>query len=111
MKDFSGSLSDYAVCLEEFDRSPSNAGGNNDEEISNKIKVSYKDEKKLRMQKSNELKNAKRKTQQIEKDMEKLRVQIEDLKVTVAESSDEGWSYSAELSEKINSIRVEMENK
>ena len=43
--------------------------------------------------------------------MEKLRVQIEDLEVKVAESSDEGWSYLAELSEKINSIRVEMENK
>ena len=55
MKDFSGSLSDYAACLEEFDRSPSNAGDNNNGEISNKSKVSYKDDKKLRMQKSNEL--------------------------------------------------------
>ena len=43
--------------------------------------------------------------------MEKLRVQIEDLEVKVAESSDEGWSYLAELSEKINSIREEIENK
>jgi ATP-binding cassette subfamily F protein uup len=111
VKDFSGSLSDYAACLAEIDGSHSNAGDNNNEITSNKSKASYKDDKKIRMQKSNELKNAKRKTQQIEKDIEKLRKQIEDLEVKIEESSDEGWTYLAELAEKMNSIKEQMEDK
>lgn len=101
VKDYTGSLSDYSECLVELEKSEGSSpiGTNNDDE--NK-QQSYKEDKQVRMQKMNEHKKNKKEMQKLEKDIEKLKEEVSILEKQIEESSAEGWSKLAELTDKMN---------
>ena len=95
IKDYTGTLTEYASCVLE-DTNTSTSG------ISSSTgNSSYKEEKKLRMQRTNEIKQCKRTMQRLEKDMDVLKRDISKLEQELESSSEEGWTVLAQLTDKI----------
>lgn len=59
----------------------------------------------------NDLKKGKREMQKIEKDIEKLKEQVSALEKQIEDSADEGWTYLAELTDKMNGMNEEIDEK
>ena len=110
VKDFTGSLSDYAECLVELESNDitSDATATPLEEDKQQT---YKEDKQVRMQKMNELKQNKREMQNIEKSLEKLKKEVAKLEKDVEDSADEGWTKLAELTDQMNGKKEEMDEK
>ena len=105
VKDFTGSLSDYAECLFEIE----SAGGS--ESSGGDKKSNYKEDKQKRMQQANQLKKDKKEMKNLDNKMEKLREEITVLEAKIEASSDEGWTVLAELSEKVNAMKEDIDEK
>lgn len=112
VKDFTGTLSDYSECLVELESSSTDTSSSSSSSTGEENKqLSYKEDKKIRMQKRNDLKKGKREMQKIEKDIEKLKKQASALEKQIEDSADEGWTYLAELTEKMNGMNEEVDEK
>ena len=110
VKDFTGSLSDYAECLVELEDNDIADSSSTTSEQGDK-QQSYKEDKQARMQRMNELKKSKREMQNIDKALEKLKKEIATLEKEIEDSADQGWTKLAELTEKMNGKKDEMDEK
>ncbi len=100
IKDYDGSLSEYAECLV-VDQTPK----------AEEPLVSYKDEKKTRTEKRNLVKKLERDIEKIESDIQKLKSKKDNLQLEMDNSTDKGWSVLADLSNQICKIGEDIENK
>ena len=107
VKDYQGSLSDYAECLVEqenaSDQSQSNTGGDK--------KGNYKEDKQKRNERRNAIKKMKRELGKIEPATEKLKAKAVELQSQIDNSSEEGWTVLADLTEKLQKINEEVDEK
>lgn len=149
VKDFTGTLSDYAECLVDIERSSSSSSSSSssgkDVAVKSSLeedkKVTYREDKQARMQRSNQLKKDKKEMNALETKMEKLKEEVVALEAKIEASSNEGWTVLgkflsswnffgtneffsdnrfyydlpvlsiAELTDKLNSIKQDIENK
>lgn len=110
MKDYLGSLSDYAECLveqEKFDEAICGSGGVDSEAR----KASYKEDKEKRLERRNTIKKLKRELGKIEPAIEKLKARVADLSQQMDKSANEGWTVLADLSQQLEKVKEEIEEK
>jgi ATP-binding cassette subfamily F protein uup len=111
VKDYTGSLSDYAECLVEMERRQGSADTSSANNNNNNNADIYKEDKKARMQRTNDLKKWKKETNNLERQIEKLKVQVETLEKEIGNPKEEGWTYLADLTDKVNIIKEEIDEK
>lgn len=112
VKDFTGSLSDYSECLVELENSEISTPLSSTSHVEEKSdKKSLKEDKQVRVQRMNDLKKGKREMTKLEKDIEKLKEGVSILEKEIEESSDEGWSRLAELTDKMNEKNESIDEK
>jgi ATP-binding cassette subfamily F protein uup len=114
VKDYLGSLSDYAECLVEQENiKEAAAGGGNSGTIvdSDRRKGSYKEDKEKRLERRNSIKKIKRDIDKIEPVLEKLRAKVIMLQMEIDTSSDKGWTVLADLTDKLQKVNDEIEVK
>lgn len=114
IKDFGGSLSEYAVCLVELEnqkiQQASGGGDGGSDEVDKQEK--YKEDKAKRNEERNFVRSAKKEMLNIERALEKLKKKAADAQVEIdGTSSDEGWTVLAELTDKLNALNEEIEEK
>ena len=114
VKDYLGSLSDYAECLVEQENiEDAAAGGGSSGTIvgSDSRKGSYKEDKEKRLERRNLIKKMKRDIDKIEPVLEKLRAKVIILQMEIDTSSDKGWTVLADLTDKLQKVNDEIEAK
>lgn len=107
VKDYLGSLSDYAECLieqEKKDDTASRPAG--DEE-----KAANTEDKAERVARMNSIKKMKRDLAKIEPLIEKLKTKAAELQSSIDSSSDQGWTVLADLTDRLNKVEAEIEEK
>ena len=100
VKDFTGTLTDYAeasVEIEELNREDANT-------VKDDKKSNYKEDKETRVKRMNQLKSDKKEMNKIENKMEKIKKEIVSLEMKIEESADEGWTVLTNLTDKMNAI-------
>ena len=111
VKDFGGSLSEYGSCLVELENNKIQQASNNNMADANK-QDQYKEDRAKRNEVRNFVRQAKKEMTNIERSLEKLKAQAEDAQAKIdSTSSDEGWSVLAELTDKLNALNEEIEEK
>lgn len=111
VKDYTGTLSDYAECLVEMERQQGNNGASSFSSNSNNNSDSYKEDKKARMQRTNDLKSWKKETNNLERQIEKLKVKVDTLEKKIENPKEDGWTYLADLTDRANLVREEIDEK
>ena len=115
IKDFQGSLSEYGSCLVELENQKiqdsvsgdSNGGFSSDTKQSN-----YKEDRAKRNEVRNFIRQTKKEMTNIERSLEKLKPKAADVQSEIdATSSDAGWTVLAELTDKLNTINEEIDEK
>ena len=106
MKDYLGSLSDYAECLIEQE---------NKEDAAAKPAVAKEtpkaEDKAQRVARMNSIKKMKKDLAKIEPLIEKLKAKAAELQSSIDSSSDEGWTVLADLTDSLNKVEEEIEEK
>jgi len=102
VKDYLGSLSEYADCLihEEEQRQQQGGGGSGKE---------YKENKAKRNEQRNAFRKNQKEMKNIENRMEKLQQQIKELEQELEDRSEEGWTVLAEVTEQLNAASEKFE--
>ena len=90
VKDFTGTLSDYASCLIDIESASTTSSTEPDTDADKK--TSYKEDKQARLQKSNQVKKDKKEMKTLEMKMEKLKAEVVALEAKIEASSNEGWT-------------------
>ncbi|KAL9186085.1 hypothetical protein ACHAXT_005323, partial [Thalassiosira profunda] len=109
VKDYLGSLSDYAECLVEQEKSvgvESGSASNDDAK-----KTSYKEDKAKRFERTNAIKKMQRELGKIEPAIEKLKAKAEGLQKEMDSSADEGWTVLADLTEQLQKVNEEIDDR
>lgn len=107
VKDYLGSLSDYAECLiEQENKDDAAAKPANSEEKAPKI-----EDKATRVAQMNAIKKMKKDLARIEPLIEKLKAKAAELQSSIDNSSDEGWTVLADLTDSLNKVEEEIEEK
>jgi ABC transport system ATP-binding/permease protein len=105
IKDYAGSLSDYAECLIEIEQSTGQSSNENEDDK----KASYKLDKQVRMQRNNDLKKYKKEIISIEKKIDKLKTEVMKIEQDIEAKADEGWSVQAKLTDEMNAKLSEID--
>ena len=108
VKDYIGTLTDYAECLVEQENADDFEGSGpaiSDEEK----KTSYKEDKHKRNERRNKLRQLKKDLNKVEPKIEKLKAKAEGLQKEMDDSADEGWTVLADLTEKLQVVNDEIE--
>ena len=101
-------MSDYAECLVEQEKEDETSStGPADEEK----KEAYKESKQERVQRMNSIKQMKKDLNRIEPLIEKLKAKAAEIQSNIDSSADEGWTVLADLTESLNKIEEEIEEK
>lgn len=108
VKDYLGTLTDYAECLIEQENESDSPVAAVDSDIK---KASYKEDKSQRMEQRNKLKKLKKDLQRIEAAIEKLKAEASEYQTKIDNSSDEGWTVLAELTEKMDKVNEQVDEK
>jgi ABC transport system ATP-binding/permease protein len=117
VKDFQGSLSEYASCLVEMEnqkiQATVSAGTVDGSSTSGDSKqAAYKLDRAKRNETRNFVRQAKKEMLNIERALEKLKVQAEKVQSDLdSTSSDEGWTVLAELTSKLGALNCQIEEK
>jgi ATP-binding cassette subfamily F protein uup len=113
VKDFGGSLSEYASCLVELENQKIQQSFITGEDgISDKKQEQYKEDRTKRNEVRNFVRQAKKEMLNIERALEKLKSKAEAVQAEIdGTSSDEGWSVLAELTDKLNALNKEIDEK
>eukprot|EP01082_Thalassiosira_pseudonana_P001780 g671.t1 g671 contig10:503412-506258(-) len=114
VKDYLGSLSDYAECLVEQEKTFDTDTGSSssaDSVDSETKKILHKEDREKRNQRRNAIKKMKRELSKIEPAIEKLKTKAKEIQAKIDDSSDEGWTVLAELTEKVQVLNEEVEEK
>lgn len=109
VKDYLGSLSDYAECLVEQEKSDGTASSSAAADADRKS--SYKEDKQKRNERRNAIKKMKRDLDKLDPAIEKLKAKAEMIQKELDDSSDEGWTVLADLTEKLQKVNEEIEEK
>lgn len=107
VKDFTGTLTDYAEALVEIEE----LNGEDINAVKDDRKTNYKEDKETRVKRMNQLKSDKKEMSNIENKMEKLKKEIVSLELKIEESADEGWTVLADLTDKMNACKQELDDK
>eukprot|EP00550_Attheya_septentrionalis_P005933 CAMPEP_0198290664 /NCGR_PEP_ID=MMETSP1449-20131203/8442_1 /TAXON_ID=420275 /ORGANISM="Attheya septentrionalis, Strain CCMP2084" /LENGTH=746 /DNA_ID=CAMNT_0043989191 /DNA_START=128 /DNA_END=2368 /DNA_ORIENTATION=+ len=112
IKDYLGSLTDYADCLIEQEKR-SGGGGTSDTTLSLGSATAQKEDKAKRMERQNSIKKMKREiSNKLEPNMEKIKEKMAKLQKKIDSTpSDAGWTVLAELTEKLNGLQDELDEK
>lgn len=105
VKDFQGSLSEYASCLVELENDKVQSQITGDE------KANYKEEKEQRNKVRNFIRQAKKEMINLERALEKLKTKAESIQSEVDNSSKEGWSVLADLTAQLEELNTKIEEK
>ena len=114
VKDYLGSLSEYAMVLYEDKNDLTDSTWSSDSKSGFKVdssKSSYKEDKEKRIGRQNELKKLKREMSSLDKEMDKLRTKAEKLQQEIDESADKGWSYLADLTAQLDEVNATLDEK
>lgn len=115
IKDFQGSLSEYGSCLVELENQKiqeSVSSDPNESGSTNEKQRNYKEDRDKRNEARNFIRRTKREMTSIERSLEKLKPNAADVQAEIdATSSDAGWTILAELTDKLNSINEEIDDK
>jgi len=118
VRDYAGTLSDYAEVLvdQENLQTSSNGGDGSRTQNTNVNKstsntINSKEEKQKRVEKQNRLRKMKREFGNLEPAIEKLKTKVTEIQTEIDNSADEGWGILAELTDKMNAINEEIEEK
>lgn len=109
IKDYVGTLSEYAECLIDLEQG-THGKQSNVLDVDNKTVLS-KEDKKTRTEKRNLIKKLEREIEKIESDIQKLKLKRDTIQVEMDRSVDKGWSVLAELSNQLTMIDEDIENK
>ena len=111
IKDFQGSLSEYGSCLVELENQKiQDASGDVSETDS--TKQNYKEDRAKRNEVRNFVRQTKKEMTKIERSLDKLKAKATDAQAEIdATSSDAGWTVLAELTDKLNAINEEIDEK
>lgn len=110
IKDFPGSLSEYAATLIELENE-SIGGQSADNDNDGNKKSSYKDDRVKRNEVRNAAKQAKKGMDNLEKSIEKLKAKAKRAQKEIDDSSSAGWSVLADLTDSLRKINEEIEEK
>ena len=113
IKDFQGTLSEYASCLVDLenDKIQATIDGVGTSTLDNENKGNYKDDKAERNRVRNFVRQAKKDISNLENSLEKLKAKAAQLQKTIDASSDEGWTVLANLTDELNRTNEEIEEK
>ena len=115
IKDFQGSLSQYGSCLVELENQKiqdSLSGDPNELLSTNTKEKNYKEDRAKRNEVRNFIRQTKKEMNQIERSLEKLKLKAADVESEIdGTSSDAGWTVLAELTDKLNSINDDIDEK
>ena len=109
IKDVIGSLSDYAATLVELENQRS-TGGYNSIVVAPPV-ADYKQDRDQRNQTRNAARRAMKDMDNLEKALEKLKVKAQGLGKEIDASGNEGWSVLADLTERLDQIHREIDEK
>lgn len=115
VKDFQGSLSEYASCLVEIENQKiqeTMAGSAEGSGSDINKQANYKEDRARRNEARNVVRRAKKEMQNIERELERLKAQAEKVQSDLdATSSDDGWTLLAELTDELNALNDQIEEK
>eukprot|EP00586_Coscinodiscus_wailesii_P012917 CAMPEP_0172497516 /NCGR_PEP_ID=MMETSP1066-20121228/101092_1 /TAXON_ID=671091 /ORGANISM="Coscinodiscus wailesii, Strain CCMP2513" /LENGTH=740 /DNA_ID=CAMNT_0013270341 /DNA_START=66 /DNA_END=2289 /DNA_ORIENTATION=+ len=112
VRDFKGTLTDYAEGLLERETRKKNAaaaGTSGTTSAGGGGGTSYKEDKAKRNERRNELRKMKKEMLSLDTKMDKLKEEAGKLQKEIDGSADEGWSVLADLTSKLNSINEDVE--
>jgi ATP-binding cassette subfamily F protein uup len=112
VKDYLGSLSEYADCLieQENDRMDLFRTVQKEGDAAER-QAKHKDDRDARNERRNMLKKLKKECNNAENAIEKLKVKVAKLQSEIDGTTGEGWSVMAEMTEKLTATSVELEEK
>jgi ATP-binding cassette subfamily F protein uup len=115
VKDFVGSLSEYATTLVELEAQAiaggdgkgedGGSGGGDDK------RAVYKEDKAKRNEERNMIRRAQKDMDNLEKSIEKLKTKARELQKEIDAKSNDGWSVLAELTDRLGKTNEEIEEK
>jgi ATP-binding cassette subfamily F protein uup len=115
VKDFQGSLSEYASCLVDLENEKIQSqmgGGVGGESSVEEKKKSNKEDRAKRNEVRNFVRQAKKDMNNLDNAMEKLKAKAEGVQSEINNaSSNEGWSVLAELTDQLNQLNEQVEEK
>lgn len=111
VKDYVGTLSEYADCLiqEEQQQLGSDSSTQHENAATLTTKEEYKENKAKRNEQRNTLRKHQKEMKNVENRMEKLQDKITELEKELEERSEEGWSVLAEVTEQLNAVSADFE--
>jgi ABC transport system ATP-binding/permease protein len=116
IKDFQGSLSEYASCLVDLENDKIQKGKidglrSTSSSSDDDKKGNYKDDKAERNRVRNFVRQAKKDISNLENSLEKLKAKAEKLQKTIDASSEDGWTVLADLTDELHRTNHEIEDK
>ena len=108
--DYAGSLSEYADCLIEQENKDSGDSSIDDIDSAEK-KATYKESKEQRNERRNAVRSMKKEMKNIENALDRLKPQAAELQREIDISSNEGWTVLADLTEKLDRVNLEIDEK
>lgn len=114
VKDFGGTLSEYASCLVELEnrKIQQASGGTDASGIDGEKRAQHKEDRAKRNEDRNFVRSAKKEMLNIERALDKLKSKAEGVQAEIdCTSSDEGWTVLAEMTDKLNALNEEIEEK
>jgi len=113
IKDFAGSLSEYASTLVELENETIGGGGGSvtNAAESAERKASYKEDRDKRNEMRNATRRAKKDMDNLEKAIEKLKEKAAAIQQDIDKSSDEGWTVLADLTEQLDRTNKDIDEK
>jgi ABC transport system ATP-binding/permease protein len=111
VKDFGGTLSEYASCLVELENQKIQQVTNPDDSDDGK-KQQYKEDRDKRNEERNFVRSGKKEMLNLERALEKLKTKANDVLAEIHGTSNEvGWSTLADLTNKLDSLNEEINEK
>lgn len=111
VKDFQGTLSEYASCLVELENEKVKSQITSEKDAGTDKKQNYKEDREKRNKVRNFIRNAKKEMINLERAMEKLKVEAEKIQSEIDNSTEEGWSVLADLTSKLENVNLDIEEK
>ena len=109
IKDFSGTLSEYASALVEIENESVSVATKTAAQTPPEI--DYKESRGIRLEQRNAVRQAKKDMNKLEESIEKLRAKAAELQKQLDESADEGWTVLADLTAELEKVNEEINEK
>ncbi|GKY90620.1 hypothetical protein MPSEU_000035500 [Mayamaea pseudoterrestris] len=114
IKDFIGTLSEYASTLIDIENdsiSRQSGVASDQADLTTDKSADYRDDKAARNQQRNALRQAKKEVDNLEKQVARLMIKAAKVQKKIDDSSAEGWSVLADLTEELATLNIEIKAK